>query len=100
MTSEFEPDQEVQHATVTVDVAIAVDKDAPEDVRCQQIEAAVRAAIEDNDDLEYRLCPSVGLTRTETIREAMYRLADAAESEAIARAERRAERYFEQRGGY
>lgn len=93
--------QEVQHAEVTLRVALPVDKEASEEQRLSAIMRKLRLEMGDGIELHPPLRPKNGtLTRTETMDEYAIRLEGEAEARAEAKLDRQRERYFDEHGHF
>jgi hypothetical protein len=91
--------RETQHAELTIRVAKSFDQDFTEDERKDVIAKLVGRALTEGDHFENRGVFDTELTVIETPDEAAERRMAEAESEALAKAERRAERFQEERAG-
>lgn len=92
-------EREHQHAEVTVRVSLPVSVDADVEYRKRLITDAVSDALDDGIAANHGVYQTE-LQATETPGEAAERQMAEAESEYLAQQERRAERHFEERGGW
>jgi hypothetical protein len=101
MTTQPDPEREIQHAEVAVRVAVDVDKYASEEERKSAICRALRLSdYKEGVEIRPGLSPGdVSLSFTETPEEAGERKMAEAEAEAESRAQRRYERHLDERGG-
>jgi hypothetical protein len=99
MTTETEENQEVQHAVVTVALALPVGKDVEDDRRVEILESQLETALQDVPP-EFRRIINTDLDRTESMEEAHRRWEGEAEARAERKAARRRERYFDEHGHF
>jgi hypothetical protein len=99
MTTETEENQEVQHAVVTVALALPVGKEVEGERRIELMENHLVAALQDVP-LEFRRVLHADLGKTESMQEAHRRWEGEAEARAERKAERRRERYFDEHGHF
>ena len=93
--------RETQHAEVAVRVAKSFDVAIPKGDRKIDIADLIEQALEESEHLEFRSTSEyeVDLGHTETPEETAERRMAEAEGEALAEAEARAERFYEERAG-
>ena len=93
--------KEVQHAEVTIRVALPVEKTSSDDDRLDEIMRTVRQEMGGGIELRPPLLAENGtLTRTESMEDYARRLDGEAEARAEAKLDRQRERYFDRNGHF
>ena len=92
-------EKQTQHATIEVEISIPVEEGTHNGERIEQINNAMEEILSTAKGVEYRgVRGATTLGRVETAEETAERRMAEAEGEALAKAERRYERFLEERG--